>query len=144
MEKGQTHSDGQQTEATRLFPVDAGGAIVRHSICAVPAFRDTDTMKNYCVAIADLWLMLNPHCTVEGCLIDETGTVSLRLWFSRNGKSQPLEIILGNPALQVLKTLKNALNEDARSKRLSKISARTIIGERTGNSMSGEKGAGDK
>lgn len=101
-------------------------------------------MKDYCRAISDLWLQLNPHCTVEGCEIDGAGTVRLRMWFRRNSKQQPLELILGNPPSQVLKTFRNALNEEARAKRLSLVTGSRVVSEMPGSSIAGEKGERDK
>lgn len=59
--------------------------------------------------------------------MDEVGTVRLRLWYKRERKNQPLEIVLGNPASQVLKTLKNALNEEARATRLSLVTGSSRV-----------------
>lgn len=103
-------------------------------------------MRDHCEAIAGLWIELNPHCSVEGCEVDGGGTVHLRLWYRRENKMQPLEIILGNPPSQVLRTLRNALNEQARAKRLSKVSGGQIVkdSEMTGNSESGQVGRRDK
>jgi len=106
--------------------------------------RRFSCMKDYCIAISDLWLMLNPHCTVEGCEVDGAGTVRLRLWYRRNSKQQPLEIVLGNPPSQVLKNLRTALNEEARAKRLSLVDSRRVIGEMPGNSKSGQVDGTDK
>lgn len=101
-------------------------------------------MKDYCKEISHCWLLLNPHMTVQGCTIDDAGTVRLGLWYSRNNRQQPLEMVMGNPASQVLKTLRNALNEEARAKRLMKATGSRVIGEAAGNSKSGEKGERDK
>jgi len=101
-------------------------------------------MKDYCKAISDLWLQLNPHCSVQGCHIDDAGTVRLGLWYSRDKKMQPLELVLGNPPSQVLKSLRNALNEEARARRLSLATGSRVIGEMPGSSKSGQVDGTDK
>jgi hypothetical protein len=97
-----------------------------------------------CDVISELWISLNPHCQVHGCEIDAAGTVRIYILYSRNKKQHPLELALGNPPRTVIRGLKNALNEEARSKRLSLATGSRVIGEAAGNSSAGEKGERDK
>lgn len=101
-------------------------------------------MSRDCDAIAELWIQLNPHCAVHGCEIDPAGTVRIYIFYSRNKKQHPLELCLGNPPKTVIRGLRNALNEDARSKRLSQATGSTVISEAPGNSIAGEKDGRDK
>jgi len=99
---------------------------------------------NECSAIEELWVKLNPHCQVHGCFIDPAGTVHIYILYSRNKKQHPLDLCLGNPPRTVIRGLRNALNEEARAKRLSLATGSSVISEAGGNSIAGEKGERDK
>lgn len=89
-------------------------------------------MKNQCDAITELWIELNPQCSVHGCEIDPAGTVTLFVWYSRlqPGSSRqqlPLQLCIGNPPNTVIRSLHNALRMKAAGSRLSRVTGKTII-----------------
>ena len=67
-----------------------------------------------CERIAELWQRLNPHTTVEGCISDATGKVTIFVWYWRfNGAKNereliPLALVLGRPPSAVIRALENA------------------------------------
>lgn len=101
-------------------------------------------MSRDCTVISELWVALNTHCQVHGCEIDPAGTVHIYILYSRNKKQHPLELCLGNPPRTVIRGLRQALNEEARAKRLSQATGSTVISEAPGNSIAGEMGERDK
>lgn len=103
----------------------------------MPGSRDCDV-------ISQLWIQLNPHCQVHGCEVDAAGTVRIYILYSRNKNQHPLELALGNPPRTVIRGLRNALNEEARAKRLSQATGSRVIGEADGNRQPGEMGERDK
>lgn len=91
-------------------------------------------MKHLCDAITELWVDLNPTCSVHGCEIDPAGTVTLFIWYGRSkqetGSRQviPLELCIGNPPNAVIRSLQNALRMKQAGSRLSaRVTGKTII-----------------
>lgn len=101
---------------------------------------------NECRVIEELWIQLNPHCSIEGCEIDPAGSVLLWLWYNRNSQKQPLELNIGNPPRTVIRGLKNAIAAESRARRLLAPSGKTVIkdSEAGGNRQTGEVGERDK
>jgi hypothetical protein len=86
-------------------------------------------MNDYCRSIEELWVALNPHAQIHGCEVDPAGTVHIYVLYSRNKKQHPLELTLGNPPRTVIRGLRQALNAETRSKRLSAVSGAKIVEE---------------
>lgn len=69
--------------------------------------------------------MLNPHMTVQGCIVDDSDTVNIYCWYkftsSDNGKedTHPIEIVIGGSARTVLRALKTAVKAREAIKHLS-------------------------
>lgn len=101
-------------------------------------------MNRDCQVIEELWAELNPACQIHGCEIDGAGTVHIWILYSRNHQQQPLELVLGNPPRMVIRGLKNAIEVEARARRLSSVKGSTVISGETGNSAAGIVGERDK
>lgn len=83
-------------------------------------------MNRDCQVIEELWLALNPHAQIHGCQIDDAGTVTIFILYSRESRQHPLELTLGNPAKTVIRGLRQAVNAQAREKRLTVSGSRII------------------